>query len=554
MLPPDGLQGLNDQACFDQGELPVDCRSQSDAPNPPNAPATPVSKVRASTARRRLALTSKPVNTHLTETIPRRLSTAVPECSSSAPLSTPSTFSAPPTSSTSLPAPLPSPPLPSPPLAPPVAAHHPPSSVRRPDPGLHVEPTSPRLHSPLRHSVTFSNDIDLAPESRFQSPPAGHVRPQFFDMAFTGDKRTTTPRSRTSLPAVVEEAPRNRFPSWFSRASVPAPNAPASSSTPAVPEARPRSGSSASKIAAAAALSRFNIFGSTSTPSTPTSPTYGDELMNLDIEKGLFPNGAPVEGSTFSPSSFKNLQMNATGLLTKFQVAYQQRTTEVQELKAERETEVSSMNDAGEKIRQLEKKLDDQARQAAERDAFIEYLLNQLAEQKDRADLEAEANREKEVAPSGASTISEDLGVDEDRQRRWRKSTSTSSDDGSVDEASVFSRSRSPTISTSIMSADISPVTTPTIQYKPVIVEPPRANRNSSAQMNPIQKLFKGITSEAPKNTVLETCRNCQGQEASIAWDTVNLLKDENKGLKQRVEELEIAVEGALDVVNGLVL
>ncbi|RMJ13847.1 hypothetical protein CDV36_006521 [Fusarium kuroshium] len=550
MLPPDGLQGLNDQACFDQ----VDYRSQSDAPNAPNAPATPVSKVRASTARRRLALTSKPVNTHLAETIPRRLSTAVPECSSSAPLPTPSTFSAPPTPSTSLPASLPSPPLPSPPLAPPVAAHHPPSSVRRPDPGLHVEPTSPRLHSPLRHSVTFSNDIDLAPESQFQSPPAGHVRPQFFDMAFTGDKRTTAPRARTSLPAVVEEAPRNRFPGWFSRASVPAPNAPASSSTPAVPEARPRSGSSASKIAAAAALSRFNIFGAISTPATPASPTYGDELMNLDIEKGLFPNGAPVEGSTFSPSSFKNLQMNAIGLLSKFQVAYQQRTTEVQELKAERETEVSSMNDAGEKIRQLEKKLDDQARQAAERDSFIEYLLNQLADQKDRADLEAEANREKELTPSGASTISEDLGIDEDRQRRWRKSTSTSSDDGSVDEASVFSRSRSPTISTSIMSADISPVATPTIQYKPVIVEPPRANRNSSAQMNPIQKLFKGMTSEAPRNTAPETCRNCQGQEASIAWDTVNLLKDENKGLKQRVEELETAVEGALDVVNGLVL
>ncbi|KAL2680924.1 hypothetical protein Neosp_008527 [[Neocosmospora] mangrovei] len=536
MLPPDGLQGLNDQACFDQGELPVDCRSQPDAPNPPNAPATPVSKVRASTARRRLALTSKPVNTHLTETIPRRLSTAVPESPS--------------TPSTSLPAPLPSPPL-----APPVAAHHPPSSVRRPDPGLHVEPTSPRLHSPLRHSVTFSNDIDLAPESQFQSPPAGLFRPQFFDMAFTGDKRTTTSRSRASLPAVVEEAPRNRFPSWFSRASVSAPTASAPSSTPAVPEARPRSGSSASKIAAAAALSTFNnIFGAISTPSTPTSPTYGDELMNLDIEKGLFPNGAPVEGSTFSPSSFKNLQMNATGLLSKFQAAYRQRTTEVQELKAERETEVSTMNDADEKIRQLEKKLDEQARQAAERDAFIEHLLNQLADQKDRADMEAEANREKELVPSGASTISEDLCIDEDRQRRWRKSTSTSSDDGSVDEASVFSRSRSPTISTSIMSADISPVTTPTIQYKPVIIEPPRVNRNSNAQMNPIQKLFKGMTSEAPRNTAPDTCRNCQGQEASIAWDTVNLLKDENKGLKQRVEELETAVEGALDVVNGLVL
>jgi cell division septum initiation protein DivIVA len=37
-----------------------------------------------------------------------------------------------------------------------------------------------------------------------------------------------------------------------------------------------------------------------------------------------------------------------------------------------------------------------------------------------------------------------------------------------------------------------------------------------------------------------------------MAWDTVNLLKDENKGLKDRVEELETAVEGALDVVNGI--
>jgi hypothetical protein len=32
------------------------------------------------------------------------------------------------------------------------------------------------------------------------------------------------------------------------------------------------------------------------------------------------------------------------------------------------------------------------------------------------------------------------------------------------------------------------------------------------------------------------------------------LLQDENRGLKQRVGDLETAVEGALDAVNGLVL
>ncbi|KAF4466407.1 hypothetical protein FALBO_6728 [Fusarium albosuccineum] len=511
-------QGFDDRACDEHGRLPLDCRCQ---PDDPDAPGSPVSKVRASTARRRLALTSKPVNNHLPETTSFRLSPAALK-TPSAPLSTPL----------------------SPSLAPPPVAA-PPTSARKRDSGFHVEPGSPRLQSPLRHSVTFSNDIDFETESRFQSPSTGHVRSDyFFDMAFTGDKRATVPRSRPSLPAVAEETPRNRFPAWFSRAAAPTP----STSSPSVAsETRARSASSASKTTSP--LSRFNFFGSTSTPTTPVSGYQNDELMNVDIEKGLFPNGTPVEGTAFSPSAFKNLQMNATGMLNKFQVAYQQRSIELQELQVEHNTDASSKSEAEIKIQQLEKQLEEQARQAADRDAFIEHLLNQLADAKDRADLEAE--REKELATSAASTVSEDLGLDEDRQRRWRKSTSTSSDDDSVDEASVFSRSRSPTIATSI--SEFSPVTTPIAQSKPIILEPPRANRTGN-QMNPLQKLFKGITPDAPKSAATDSCRNCQGQEASIAWDTVNLLKDENRGLKQRVEELETAVEGALDVVNGLVL
>jgi hypothetical protein len=47
-------------------------------------------------------------------------------------------------------------------------------------------------------------------------------------------------------------------------------------------------------------------------------------------------------------------------------------------------------------------------------------------------------------------------------------------------------------------------------------------------------------------------CRNCRGGQASVAWDTVGLLRAENKGLKERMANLETAVEGALDLVNGL--
>lgn len=271
--------------------------------------------------------------------------------------------------------------------------------------------------------------------------------------------------------------------------------------------------------------------------------------MNLDIEKGLFPNGLPVEGTAFSPSAFKNLQMNATGLLSKFQAAYEQRTTEFRELQAERDIQDFDKSESETRIQQLEKQLEEQATLMAERDAMIEYLLNRLAKEKDRVD--EVTNGEKENITSAASIVSEDLGVDEDRLKRWRKSTSTSSDDGSVDEASVFSRSRSPTICTNI--SEIGPVTQP----KPVTLEPPcaagsaAARNTNNTQMGAFQKLIRGISSEKPKPAPA-TCLNCQGQTASMAWDTVSLLKDENKGLKVRVEELETAVEGALDAVNGL--
>lgn len=74
--------------------------------------------------------------------------------------------------------------------------------------------------------------------------------------------------------------------------------------------------------------------------------------------------------------------------------------------------------------------------------------------------------------------------------------------------------------------------------------------------MTTFQKIIKGVVDVAEEigqelGTV-QACRNCEGKDASVAWDTVSLLRDENKHLKQRVGQLEVAVEGALDLVNGL--
>ncbi|KAF4442012.1 hypothetical protein F53441_11832 [Fusarium austroafricanum] len=523
-LDPQGL--LEDQAAGEEhGQFPIEYRSRLTGPSSPGSYG---SSIHTSTARRRAALTNKSINNNLSETTSLRFSPAALK-TPTAPQSTPR--SAPPVTPLS--------------LTPPSTAHHlPSSSVRTRDSGLNVEPTSPKLQSPLRHSINLAdNSFDV--ESQLYKISSGQPRPLSVDMSFTGDKRPTTTQGRASLPAVVEETPRNRFPTWFSRANAPSPL------STAAPEPRRRSTSSAVKPSTPTS-SKFNFFGSlTASPSASSSEEQNDALMNLDIEKGLFPNGLPVDGTAFSPSAFKNLQMNATGLLSKFQAAYEQRTAEFRELQAERDIHNFNTSEAEIRVQQLEKQLEEQAAQMAERDAIIEHLLNRLANEKDRVD--DVTNGEKETITSAASIMSEDLGIDEDRLKRWRKSTSTSSDDESLDEASVFSRSRSPTICTSI--SEISPVTAPVAQPKPVTLEPPRAAgtaaRGNNTQMTTFQKLIRGMSSEkvTPAPT---TCLNCQGQTASMAWDTVNLLKDENKGLKDRVEELETAVEGALDAVNGL--
>jgi hypothetical protein len=309
--------------------------------------------------------------------------------------------------------------------------------------------------------------------------------------------------------------------------------------------------------------------GVTSTTSSPVAVPQDDDLMNLDIESALFPAGS--DGDAFSPAAFKNLQQTATGLLNRFQAAYQQRTIAYHELKSERAAQADEQEEVETRMHHLKLQLEDMARKAAEQEATMQSLMDELTREK-KLRMEERQAREKVSSLSEGSSVSEDLGVEEDqrRRRKWRRSGGTAksdqgfdTDEESVEEASVFSRSRSPTIATTI--TDVSPVEPPVPQMKaPSIVgsrtlrlPPPPAPQNQrqqqpqQTQMNTFQKLFKGISGEADSRGA-SSCRNCEGQDASIAWDTVNLLKGENKGLKDRVGELETAVEGALDAINGV--
>lgn len=297
--------------------------------------------------------------------------------------------------------------------------------------------------------------------------------------------------------------------------------------------------------------------------SSPASAPQDDDLLNLDIDATLFPTGVPSEGDAFSPSAYKNLQMTATGLLHKYQTAYRSRTTAFQQMQADRDAMDEEKAELDTRAQHLKFQLEEMARQAAATEAAMQSLMDELNREK-RLRMEERRGRKNKSAPSVVSTVSEDLGAEEDQQKKlWRRSgetyrTDASSDDESesIEGSSVFSRSRSPTLAASV--CDMSPVEAPSLpSSRAPFLEPANAlSKPQLSQMTTFQKLFKGIsgdpTKEGALQAVMTACSNCQGQDASVAWDTASLMRDENRGLKHRVTELESALEGALDVVNGV--
>ncbi|KAF4589758.1 hypothetical protein GQ602_003647 [Ophiocordyceps camponoti-floridani] len=321
--------------------------------------------------------------------------------------------------------------------------------------------------------------------------------------------------------------------------------------------ASPKDSSSPSRFSLASSVSAA-IRGLTS---GPAAGPQDEELLTLDLEAALFPSGPPADGDCFSPAAYKNLRLNAAGLLRRFQAAYQRRDTALQELRAERDAQDDERSEAATRARHLKKQLEEMAHKADENEAIIRSLVQHINEDRKQR-METRRPGGKRHVPSMMSAASEDLAVEEDQRRNARRSsglttksdTSSDTDEDSIEAASVFSRCRSPT--STVCTLETVTDTPPPPQIKAAVLGPPRTPKAPQPQMSAIQKLFKGMSGDAPKTTDDQrgpaSCRNCQGQDASVAWDTASLLRIENRGLKQRVSELEEAVEEALDAVNGI--
>ena len=300
---------------------------------------------------------------------------------------------------------------------------------------------------------------------------------------------------------------------------------------------------------------RFSLFGSKASPpknsSSPADPS--DEFLDLDINAALQPNGPP---DTFSPASFKNHMQHAEGLLSRLQAAYKERTIALQDMTAEKETQAEEFESTETRSKHLKIQLDDMAAKLAEQDKAMMDLVEELANEKRLRREEEDARKRsiKLVKPSGVNPLTfsrEDDGCKSSR-RRQRLSSGTETDCDSEEESSaesLFSRNNlsSARISLSSVSTTSSPESYQQPDFSGVATAQTARLRHSQSI------LIK--TNRPPSSggeSLFGSCANCQGANSSEAWSVVNVLREENHALKERVSHMESAIDGCLDMVGSL--
>ncbi|RYP01772.1 hypothetical protein DL764_006092 [Monosporascus ibericus] len=456
------------------------------------------------------------------------------------------------------------------------------STAYEPQTGLDSSPTlsSSYLQHKRQQSAPVFSLPRMSPKSPSCSPTrTHHTRQGPQDMPLTGDGRSGRLQSQN---------PSGRFAGWFNGTTAPPVDEKASTDT--TPNSkRGVTSNDTTPTPKSAPPSRFSFFTSmsafTNRKPSASPDELDEELCNLDIEAVLYPTNAssPADRDAFSPAAYKNLQTNATGLLLRMQAAYRERAATVRELRAEREAHREEKEETNLRLQLFKTQLEDMARKAAEHEEEMQRLVTELDAEK-RARHEEQQQQRRSLLPSPA-VPSEDLGVadaeEEERRRRWRNSRGTVRSDLSLEtdaesnseSVSVFSRSRSPPGTTSVMTepaeggnaaADLLPpppiavAAAPHQQQKPLPTLPASGTAAATGtlappkQLSTFQKLVKGISGGDQAESPDGGCRNCRGRGSSAAWDTVSHLRDENKALKQRVAQLEVAVEGALDAVKGI--
>lgn len=312
---------------------------------------------------------------------------------------------------------------------------------------------------------------------------------------------------------------------------------------------------------------RFPFFGlrrQAEQKPVPPEPA-DDELLNLDISAAL----SLPSADTTSDEALDALREQASTVLQRMQEAYKQRTFAMHQALVDRNEKQEVLEETRARVDHLKLQLDGMAAKVLDQEKAVQAMAEDLEHERRMRQKEESRSRNRTMRAIPPEDDVPSLVLQTPTRGGKRASHGTfTSDSGfeSGDESvadSVFSQREgvesptstftapSPNLSQVALSApSIAPTPTPTIQKNlAAVTTTPTPTRPST-----YDRVMKGLASTRLGSSFVgnsNPCSNCHGVPASEAWSVMGVLKDENRGLKTRLGELELVIDDCLDLVGS---
>lgn len=306
---------------------------------------------------------------------------------------------------------------------------------------------------------------------------------------------------------------------------------------------------------------RFSFFGLKRTDDSKQElpEPADDEFLSLDITAALFPRGS---SDLNDHEAFNALKNNAENLTRRLQAAYKQRTFALHEAMADKSEKQEELEETKTRMGNLKLQLDGMAEKVLQQDKAMKAMVEEL-EQEKQLRRDDEARHHSIMLIKSSEDDSNDLGTDlRTPKRNLKRASNCTLDSGfeSGDESladSVFSRDGlgSPVSTITVPSPSPSQITLSPPTSTPMIPAPKESKPAAAppARQSAYDRVLKGLASTGLASSLKgnsSKCTICYGVPASEAWGVMGVLKDENKGLKERLGELEMVVDDCLSLVG----
>ncbi|KAJ5104865.1 hypothetical protein NUU61_002212 [Penicillium alfredii] len=269
--------------------------------------------------------------------------------------------------------------------------------------------------------------------------------------------------------------------------------------------------------------------------------------------------------TTTNDAALDALRDHADMVLRRMQEAYKQRTFAMHQALVDKNDKLEELEETRSRVDHLKSQLDGMAAKVMEQEKAMQAMAEELEQEKQlrRRDNTRSRSRTMRGKPTDDDIPSLVLQTPHRGGKRASHGTLTSdsgfeSGDESVAD-SVFSQREgveSPTSTLTAPSPNLSQVALSTPGSTPA----PAVQKNLASTMMPpppprsstYERVIKGLASTRLGSSLGNSsqCSNCHGVPASEAWSVMGVLKDENRGLKTRLGELELVIEDCLCLVG----